>query len=744
MSDTIKTSGEFYTKYKSIRSNYSLDTFLCAERTLHSLVTKVTSADKPGMLLGKVQSGKTRTFISILALSFDNNYDIAIIFSKNSKALLEQTFKRLSSEFHYFREDNKVNIYDIMNCPDEFGIYELETKLIFVLKKETNNLKRLSEIFKNNPLMARRNTIIVDDEADSASVGYAKRSEMIEANKIAAQISDFRSLLQTASFLQVTATPYSLYLQPTEIEVENVFEFKPLRPTFTELVPVPDSYVGGDTYFGESSRAEEDTLESLIHHTVDHEEFERLKSHDSRVFKIGDVLNTKKIEGYRTAVINFLAGGSMLRLLGRANGQAEGRLRYSLLVHTEQGIAAHRWQERLTREICKALRDAALTNDPKFTDLVTASIIDLEKSIALAGQTPPNRQEVIGLVRDALTMDQVATNIVNSENNVAALLDDTGQLTLRRPFNIFLGGQVLDRGITVGNMIGFYYGRRPRKFQQDTVLQHSRMFGYRRPLLLVTRFYTSRPIRHTMARMEEFDASLRERIASGGDGAIQFIRKSDDGTIIPCSPNRILVARTQTLKPLRRVLPIGFQTFTRTGRNGIGEIVEGLDLRLEALIPFNAEAPRLISLVVALALLDEVEKTMEFPEADSPPWNWADARAILQHLSNQSSSPSDRGKVWLWTAWGRNSKRLAGKDSHATYIETPDSERTEGPIARSHAINVPILFMLRQNGETERGWKGTPFYWPVIRAQVNTRTAVFTSEVLDVSRDSEDEKDESE
>ncbi|NCW02467.1 MAG: hypothetical protein EBW20_11720, partial [Betaproteobacteria bacterium] len=66
----------------------------------------------------------------------------------------------------------------------------------------------------------------------------------------------------------------------------------------------------------------------------------------------------------------------------------------------------------------------------------------------------------------------------------------------------------------------FYYGRRPRKFQQDTVLQHSRMFGYRRPLLLVTRFYTSRPIRHTMARMEEFDASLRERIASGGSAAM--------------------------------------------------------------------------------------------------------------------------------------------------------------------------------------------------------------------------------
>src|SRR2546430_11826954 len=49
----------------------------------------------------------------------------------------------------------------------------------------------------------------------------------------------------------------------------------------------------------------------------------------------------------------------------------------------------------------------------------------------------------------------------------------------------------LDRGVTLANLIGFYYGRRPQKFQQDTVLQHSRMYGYRRDDLAVTRFYTS-------------------------------------------------------------------------------------------------------------------------------------------------------------------------------------------------------------------------------------------------------------
>jgi hypothetical protein len=54
-----------------------------------------------------------------------------------------------------------------------------------------------------------------------------------------------------------------------------------------------------------------------------------------------------------------------------------------------------------------------------------------------------------------------------------------GQLRLRTPLNIFIGGQILDRGITIANLIGFYYGRDPQRFQQDTVLQHSRMYGFR-------------------------------------------------------------------------------------------------------------------------------------------------------------------------------------------------------------------------------------------------------------------------
>ena len=112
---------------------------------------------------------------------------------------------------------------------------------------------------------------------------------------------------------------------------------------------------------------------------------------------------------------------------------------------------------------------------------------------------------------------------VNSERQVEELLDEDGQLRLRTPLNIFIGGQILDRGITIANLIGFFYGRRPQVFQQDTVLQHSRMFGFR-PIedLAVTRFYTEPAIHDAMRRMHESDVALRADVERDRNAPIIF------------------------------------------------------------------------------------------------------------------------------------------------------------------------------------------------------------------------------
>ncbi|EIM04286.1 hypothetical protein UUC_03660 [Rhodanobacter denitrificans] len=732
MTNDLQTTYPFYQQYKDANQTFSQDTFRCAEETVAALLTTATTSDRPGMLLGKVQSGKTRTFISVLALAFDNGFDIAIVLSKNSKALIQQTYKRLRSEFAAFIDDGEVDIYDIMTAPKAFGNFELDSRLIFVAKKQDDNLRRLIELFQKHPKMASKRVIIVDDEADSASIGYSKKGDVKKANKIATQISELRSVIPNVSFLQVTATPYSLYLQPTEVEVDNVLEFKPMRPAFTKLVPVPSDYVGGDTYFGEPTRSANETLESLIHYRVDHREFERLKKPDARAFKLENALAAKQIEGYRMALVTFLVGGCIQRINGINAGKRPKKLRYSFLLHSEAGKDAHDWQERLTLALIAQLKQAAENGLSLLRDLIQGAYDDLSRSLRLDGKPVPAFAAAFAAVVEALTDDHITVLKVNSEENVSDMLDDTGQLKLRSPLNIFLGGQVLDRGVTLANLIGFYYGRRPDKFQQDTVLQHSRMYGYRRDDLAVTRFYTSMPIRSAMQLMEEFDASLRAAIEAGGDKAVQFIRKAQNGRIVPCSPNKILVSTTQTLRPHKRLLPIGFQTGFRTGAAGIGRAIEQLDAKVQTLVGFDADQPVLVPVATAHELLRLIEPTLRFEdEDDASPFDWEAAYAALAHLSAQHPDPAKRGLVWLWAAKDRNSARLAGASSHAKYIETPDSEKTEGQLAKQYAVNHPILFLLRQEGKGEKGWRDTPFYWPVIRAQANTPTAIFATDIID-------------
>ena len=138
-----------------------------------------------------------------------------------------------------------------------------------------------------------------------------------------------------------------------------------------------------------------------------------------------------------------------------------------------------------------------------------------------------------------------------------------------------------------------------------------------------------------MRQMEEFDSTLRAAIEAGGDKAVQFIRKAQDGTIVPCSPNKILVSTTQTLRPQvhKRLLPIGFQSGFRTGANGIAKAIERLDAKVEQLVGFDADQPVLIPVATAHDLLRIMEPTLLFEdEDDALPFDWEAAHAALGAL----------------------------------------------------------------------------------------------------------------
>lgn len=703
----------------------------CMEETVNKLMELDTSSKKPGILLGKVQSGKTRAFLGVMALAFDNGYDIAIILTKGTKPLTEQTVKRLHEDFGVFEEESKVQIHDIMAFPKNMVPYELNQKLIIVAKKEINNLKHVTNALTTTyPNLKNKKVLIIDDEADFASVSFHKEKEtgFVDQGKIAKQIDEIRTKVEKSDFLQVTATPYSLYLQPDDEDGDSEL-FPPKRPAFTSIVPIHSDYVGGDYYFIESE--EKDSTASNVYQEVPPDELEILKANkktkraDRRSFKVEDIFNSPSAKILRNSIMNFIVGACIRRIQQEENNSNQEN--YSFIIHTEQSRTSHDWQEEVVNKFNEELVKLIQENESDFNQLVENAYNNLKLSIQSSGFKIPSSEIVLKNVSKALTDGMLVIQKVNSDKDVKALLDIRGQLRLRTPLNIFIGGQILDRGITIKNLIGFYYGRSPKKFQQDTVLQHSRMYGARSKAdLSVTRFYTTRSIFEIMRRINEFDNALREAFLSGShEKGVIFIRKDASDKLVPCSPNKIMLSNITTLKPYKRLLPTGFQT---DYKSNIKKNVENLDEEILSLKESEASDHFMIPITQALSILDEIKKTFSFYE-EGYGWDIKSHKASLEYLSKNSIDNSQKGNVWIIVRTDSNISRQKSDGRFADDVGSGTGE-TGLAVARKIADNIPALILVRQNGKEEQGWRGSPFWWPVIVAPKNTSTTIFTSDIV--------------
>ncbi|MBU1007173.1 MAG: hypothetical protein KKH08_06270 [Candidatus Omnitrophica bacterium] len=712
--------------------SYSEEMQNCIRQTVEQLITSTANVTHPGMLLGKIQSGKTRTFIGIIALAFDRGYHTCVVFTKGTRALTEQTYKRLQNEFIEFTDTDNVKVYDIMNMPAQLTPYIRRQKLIIVVKKQTHNLDNLVRFFNTYADLAEKRTLLVDDEADFASVGFRRdrtQQDGISMNVLANKINHIRAgFANNYKFLQVTATPYSLYLQPRGEIMLNNFEVEPIKPVFTTLVPIYDTYIGGKEYFELSQ--DPNTIFSHLHIQVPDSEMFILGKRDQRY--IGNILTTPNLQVFRQAIVNYLVAG-VIRIIQNRQ-EEEKKYKSSFVIHTSTTRNRHQWQVELTEALIQRLTGLATNNAPRLENLVRIGYDNLSLSIQKNGETIPEFTNVLNMFKEILLDGMVAIVKINSENQILSLLDNKGQLRLDNPFNIFIGGQILDRGLTIENLIGFFYGRNPNRFQQDTVLQHSRMYGNRSLKdISVTRLYTSNRIYRALRTMREFDTALREAFESGvhnqSDGVI-FIESDTSGAIRPCAPNKILITSTATVRPSGRFLPpIGFQTKSRTT---IQDIVNRINEIINRDSGGILTRPFLMESETAIEIINLIGAIFEYGERwGNIGYEWSPSIyiAVIRRLTENITSPELRGKIYCYAQTDRNINRL--KNNNTAFTDAPDDGRTDIPIARNVAIETPCLILLKQNGLSTNGWRDAEFWWPVLFTPANTRTAVFATETID-------------
>ena len=722
-------SGKFFPRFKQTQ-NYGPEHVACITKTVGQLLANTADTRRPAMLLGKIQSGKTRTFEGIMALAFDNGYDIVIILTKNNVPLATQTLKRVNRDFDEFVTKDQLLAFDIMDIKDR-GLtpYQASQKIVLVVKKEKSNLDHLLNLF-NNTLegeLKLKRLLIVDDEADNVSVSFKNGIP----TTIPSQINEVRDIREDSSFLQVTATPYCLYLQPVEIKTPDR-QFKPMRPAFTSLVPTGEGYVGSDYFFGDISNEKHSSYYTL--RNINEGELIAIgSSRNHGRLKVEEVMTSKNSKALRESICNFIVGASILQVAQGSRG--ENSKKYSFLIHTQIGKTSHEWQESLVLRILKTLNEWVKTNSQEADKMLGEAYDSLETETKKQNFQIPDKDIVIYSAKTAIRANFVQPIVVNSDKDTEALLSQsTGELTLSSLMTVFIGGNVLDRGLTIPNMIGFFYGRQPQKFQQDTVLQHMRIMGYRnKDDLVFTRLYTGAKTRDALVKIHKFDESLRTRLEIDPAAPMVCVTKDEDGVVIPCSPNKVMLSELSTYKSHSRELPVGFNLANNEDlKPAVRKVDEILSNHPNATNSHNK--PFLVDLKDAIRILKAIEPTLEMAK-DAELFVWDHSREALTMMSQKSKDPEQKGKVWilalgLWDATRNLSKYKRGN----IYSDAPETASTDLVRIREAATHAPGIILVKQSGLKEQGWgdsdHGKPFYWPVIISpREMDETLVFAHEV---------------
>lgn len=721
------------------------------------LMMEGENATQPCLLLGKVQCGKTDTFLSIMGLCFDRGIDVAVVMTKGTNTLTKQTIERLNKDFRFFKDDGTygqkvvIYIYDILDLYKRGGLsdYQLNdpaNKFIIVCKKENTNLKDLIELFENSEVLRRKKVLICDDEADFASRAYYQRKGELSLLRIAEHIEKFVALPAFCRYMQITATPYSLYLQPDgTVQLRDGQEASPWLPRYTGLVPIHDKYIGGKQYYVDSQEGEIDdegifhpaNMYGCLYQPVDQICIDILSARNE--FYLESRAHSENLDSLNFAVVSYLFAAAVRSI--QKKKKSNKKYYSSCLIHCEINKHKHAWQEELITEIIEDIKQAFLhkaNSDLHILDLESDAYESLKLSNELGNRQGlihekfPTFAEVEAEVKRILEYNDYTINVVNSEEpgKVATMLNDKGQLRLEQALNFFIGGSILDRGITIDNMLCFFYGRDPKKFQMDTVLQHARMYGARdKEDMACTRFFTTPDIYDVLKTMNVFDDYLYQYLKAHRDTV-----QTDDFTsmvigydkrISPSAQNKYTPANTKVLKPYQRTYPVGFQTIEPTENNKLTKKIEEVLQHAVEGKKANEDGFYLVhynDIVEILSLIRESYTYATEYNNVGLEWDINDMVTPLEHLTYDTD-----GMVLVAVRGDRNLSRERENifDKRGRFIDAPEAGG-EIKIDKKNAIDRPVLVLLKQNGSKDLGWRGTAFYWPVLTTPQNMNAGIFT------------------
>lgn len=381
------------------------------------------------LCLGKVQSGKTSFFICSIALAFDNGYDIAYLIGGTKNTLRDQNFERVKDQF---QNNPNIVVFDLKYIVYYDVMYEIDRgkKVVIVCLKNTSentNLGRLDTITQN---LSQLKSLVIDDEGDEHTPGAPKRKlRNPRAGVTHDVIVGIINNLACCTFMSVTATPQANLLLSTVDE---------LSPDFLVLVEPGDGYLGGNAFH--------DTLDNT--HTV------RINDADDFENSIPD--------SFKDCFNFFVFACCLMRFRKSSNP-------FSMLVHPSSLKQIHKIVTERINLYFYSTKNALL-------DKTNLAHIDCLKNLKKQYFVYCNENETHDLkFEDVIVyLPEVLNNISSIEFNSDKIDEIDNSL-----YKIFVGGNMLGRGLTIVNLIVTYIYRDSKETAIDTLYQRARWFGYK-------------------------------------------------------------------------------------------------------------------------------------------------------------------------------------------------------------------------------------------------------------------------
>ncbi|MEW4327060.1 Z1 domain-containing protein [Rossellomorea marisflavi] len=473
--------------------------------------------DVRGLVLGYVQSGKTANFTGLINKAFDVGYKVAIVLSGIHNDLRTQTQIRLEEEVigHSNRgvgsivKNDKNNFihslttarHDITGTPSNPSYNLGGNKTLLVVKKNKDVLEHLIELLGNLIKQAGNiniPVIIIDDEADQASIDTSDKAKGEDPKTINRLIRETLMLFNQKAYVGYTATPFANLLIGTNNQTDQ--QGQDLYPKdFLIGLPKPGDYCGPDEFFNAAEDAD-DQRPSLVNFISgeDEELFKSIKKKEEH-YKIDKVPSTLK-----EALMSFLIAISIRHLRGQESDHN------SMLIHTSRfTLVQTSLKEVIEEEFLNLVNNVRYTPSSKDVYLIkTLYIREFRFKTSQWNKATKSSYKTFSWPEVYSKMKEIAKSI-----SVMELNGDSEDALEYHKYKeeglnvIAVGGDKLSRGLTLEGLSISYYYRNTLMY--DTLMQMGRWFGYRKSYLDLCRIYTSEDIASNFEHLAVAMYSLR-------------------------------------------------------------------------------------------------------------------------------------------------------------------------------------------------------------------------------------------